>query len=84
MKTSIQLSEEEIAILMELLEKIQERGLNLIEHPGEIKAIWDIEAELEKASVLAFNKDYKMKVANALDRLWNAKLLNNHQLKLVG
>jgi RNAse (barnase) inhibitor barstar len=75
MKKSIQLSEEDIGILLVLVGRLQENGLNLIEHPGELKTIWEFEGELEKASVLAFDENFNQKIKNALDEKWNSKLI---------
>jgi hypothetical protein len=75
MKKEISLSEEDIAILLDLLGKVQTRGQNLIGHPGELKTIWAVEAELENASDLRFEKDYRTKIEAALAEKWNANLV---------
>lgn len=71
----IALSEEDIAILLDLLGKVQNRGLNLVTHAGELKAIREIEAVLENASDLRYEKDYRAKVDAALAAKWDAGLI---------
>ena len=75
MKKEISLSDEDIAILLDLLGKVQSRGQNLIAHAGELKTIWAVEAELENASDLRFEKDYQVKIEAALAEKWNANLV---------
>jgi|GEM_PF-2989155 len=75
MEKLIPMSEADMAILLDLLGKIQTRGLNLIGHAGELKAIRELEAALESESELRYEKDYKAKVEAALEEKWDAGLI---------
>ena len=68
-------SEEELILLQSLLERIEEKNLSLLEHPGELKSMWDIIAKIESTSVLAFDKNYSEKMDRYLKNQWDAKLI---------
>jgi RNAse (barnase) inhibitor barstar len=75
MKKTIEMTEEEIVIMLELLEKVQSRGQALLRHPGELRTIWEIEGKLEKASTLVFDERYKETLEGFLNSKWDAKLV---------
>jgi len=75
MKKPIQMSEIEIIVLHELLGKVLNEGQHLIRHPGELRTLWELEANLENASGLLYDQDYRSKVEVALNAKWDAKLI---------
>ncbi len=75
LQKEITLSDENICILLDLLGKIQSRGLNLISHAGELKAIVELEAVLENASDLRYEKDYQSKIDESLNSKSDANLV---------
>lgn len=75
MKKPIQMSEIEIIVLHELLGKVLNEGQHLIRHPGELRTLWELEANLENASGLLYDQEYRSKVEVALNAKWDAKLI---------
>ena len=68
---SLRISRAEALVIFELLAREAEADVESlhIEHPGEIYALWRIEAQLEKSLVEVFSPDYAEIIRRARESL---------------
>jgi hypothetical protein len=75
MEKTISLSDDEIIILLELLDRLSKNSLDEFAHPGEFRAIWSLIGQLESNCNTIFSSDYSERLENALETSWNAQLI---------
>ncbi len=65
---TVRLSADSATVLLSLASRVEDDPIE-IRHPGELAALWQLEAALERTLVVPFHKDYEQKLADALERL---------------